>query len=113
MEKYFENKWMIATIGLSALSLILIVGWVIPDFPYVRRLSKEKATKLLDEFKMLYFKNWQNVKNSSMPKLTSEEVMRWDEILLKLIKAGYSAKVVVNEAEGIVDSSMSYPVYAQ
>jgi len=98
------------TIG-SALAAIFFFGWVVPDFAYTRRLSKEKADALVQEFKKLYAKNWAHNIDSSLPKLTTEESARWDEIKLKLIKAGY--KMEINSSGDQVITSLEYPKYAQ
>lgn len=100
------------TVG-SALAVIFFFGWVAPDFAYTRRLSKEKADVLLQEFKKLYLKNWLNVRDSSLPKLTAEESARWNEIKKKMIMAGYKMDVSVNESTAEIESSLSYPEYAR
>ena len=100
------------TIG-SALAAVFFFGWVVPDYPYTRRLSKEKADALLQEFKKLYLKNWMNLKDNSLPKLTTEENARWEEIKRKLIMAGYDMKIDINKETAQVESSLGYPKYAQ
>lgn len=97
----------------SALAVIFFIGWVTPDFAYTKRLSKEKADALLQEFKKLYLKNWLNVRDNSLPKLTADENSRWNEIKKKMIMAGYKMDVSVNESTKEVESSLEYPEYVR
>ena len=103
----------IALIATSALAAVLFLGWVVPDYAYTRRLSREKAGELVEEFKKLYFRNWATLKDSSLPKLTEEEMKRWNAIKLKLVQAGYQMEVDINESTGTINSSLANPKYAQ
>ncbi len=108
------TKEQIAITALSVLSGVLLLGWVLPDYAYTRRLSKDKADALLDEYKKLYLKNYLGIKAdpNKYPVLSKEEQNRWNEIELALIKAGYRMGVGVNEENGTVYGSLGYPKYA-
>ena len=101
----------IALISLGTLSAVLLFGWVLPDFAYINRLSKDEAKALANDFKLLYEKNSLHTKDSSAPKLTEAELTRWAEIKLKLIKAGYNMNV--SESNGQLGLGLEYPKYAQ
>lgn len=104
----------IALVSVSILSAIFFFGWVVPDFPYTRRLTSDKAKQLLEEYKKLYLINWTGIKlnPNKWPILNKEQQDRFNEIKLKLTKAGYIIDVSVNESNGIVDSNLGYPKYA-
>lgn len=105
----------IALISVSVLSAIFLFGWVVPNYPYTRRLSPDKAKELLEDYKKLYLKNWLGIKENpnKFPILNKEEQDRWNEIKLKLTMAGYTMDVSVNDSTKEVESSLGYPKYAR
>lgn len=107
------TKERIITIGLGSLAAIFLVGWVIPDYPYTRRISVKKAEELKDEYKKLYFKNYLSVKDNSLPKLTKQESDKMLDIMKKLMTAGYRLDISVDDATKDIMSSLVYPKYAQ
>lgn len=110
METTIKQKNIAFAITLT-LAAIFLIGWVLPSVPYINRISKEKANSLLDEFEILYLKNWNHVNNNSNPALTSDESKRWTEIKSRLIKAGYNLCININESTSSVESTMDYPSY--
>lgn len=110
MKNILTNKYV--TISALALSAIFLFGWVLPEIPYTRRLTKEQADKLKEEFKTLYLKNWMHIEDDSLPALSKTESERWSFIKNKLQLAGYILKVNVNTNSGDMDTSMSIPDYA-
>jgi len=51
-----SKHWKIAFITAAAVIMVLVIGWVIVDYPFVRRLSRKGAENLFEKYKPLYLR---------------------------------------------------------
>ena len=101
----------LAIIGLSALSAILILGWVIPTIPYVRRIPYEKAYALYAEYKKSYGEILKGLFNEKPITLADVDAKRGDEIYRQLTDAGYTMNFYI-DSKGEVVGTLTMPSYA-
>lgn len=85
------NKYLTAALLVSTgLALGFFVGWVLPDYPYTRRLSLAEADRLFEELKGLLLQTANELKKNSSYTPPVEVSKRIMLLHTKLNQAGYN-----------------------
>ncbi len=77
--------------GLTVISALFFIGWVLPEYPYTRRLSQRRAEELLNEYTTILTRYWEELQNSEdrQSVIPKNENDRLQQIEKKLTAAGY------------------------
>lgn len=74
------------SLGLGVLSLVLLLGWVIPIVPYSQRISEHEMQKMIDFLKS-FEKKTNSGTASDLDRITAKKY--W----IKLNRAGYNFNI--------------------
>ncbi len=99
----------IAIASLSVISAVLLFGWVLPEYPYTRRLSPSQAESLLEEYNKLMLSLTISLSKDPDFKPVYTDAQRMIDIRTKLTRAGYTFTSIPYDTT--LRSAIQYPSY--